>query len=411
MTVESVIDYIKIDPYQVLRKNINDKKNSLQFLPKCLEEVSKSKNFYWNGQKLKSSYLVDIVHNLILKFYFKKENKFHLHSTILKEKYGYLYNYYISWLENKGVLILMFNHQKGKNSRIYSLQSAIFSSQILRFNNPDRVLLKKFKAKVCQIETPQEDKNLIEKDIRIKLVNDLYGVQIQFDRAIFFLENLKDNQVDIYNRNKYSVESINQSHIFFHFDNYGRMHTNFTILKSYIRKNCLLIDGEETCEIDIKNSQPLFLSKLIIDANSKWINSDELELLKQLTISGKYYNYLMDNLGNIRREEAKEMTYKVFFGRNGTNSRADKNFAKLFPTIHNFIKLYKREHGDYKILAYDLQRSESNLIFNKIIKSIMQINPEIKIVTVHDSLIVQRRHFNEVNSIFQTKLLEEFGII
>jgi hypothetical protein len=190
MTVESVIDYIKIDPYQVLRKNINDKKNSLLFLPKCLEEVSKSKNFYWNGQKLKSSYLVDRVHNLILKFYFKKENKFHLHSTILKEKYGYLYNYYISWLENKGLLILMFNHQKGKNSRIYSLQSGIFSSQILRFNNPDRVLLKKFKAKVCQIETPQEDKNLIEKDIRIKLVNDLYGVQIQFDRAIFFLGTL-----------------------------------------------------------------------------------------------------------------------------------------------------------------------------------------------------------------------------
>lgn len=411
MTVESVVDYTEIDPYQVLRKNINDKKNSLQFLPKCLEEISKQKNFYWNGEKLKSAYLVDIVHNLILKFYFKKENKFHLHSTILKEKYGYLYNYYIDWLEKKGILILMFNHQKGKNSRVYSLQSSIFSSQILRFNNPDKVLLKKFKAKVCQIETPQEDNNLIEKDIRVKLVNDLYNIQIQFDRAIFFLENLKDNQVDMYNRNKYSVESIKQSHIFFHFDSYGRMHTNFTILKSYIRKNCLLIDGEETCEIDIKNSQPLFLSKLIIDSGSKWVNSQELELFKQLTISGKYYNYLTDNLGNMKREEAKEMTYKVFFGRNGTNSRADKNFANLFPTIHNFIKLYKREHGDYKILAYDLQRSESNLIFNKIIKSIMQINPDVKIVTVHDSLIVQRRHFNEVNSIFQTKLLEEFGII
>lgn len=411
MIVESVIDYELIDPYKVLRKNINSKISSLQFLPKCLEEISKSKNLYWNGQKLKSAYLIDIVHNLVLKFYFKKENKFHLHSTILKEKYGYLYNYYIDWLEKNGILILVFNYQKGKNSRIYSLNSSILSSQILRYSNPDKVLLKKFKAKVFQIETPQDDKKLIEKDVRVKLVNDLYDVEVQFDRAIFFLENIKDNQIDIYNRNRYSVESINESHIFFHFDNYGRMHTNFTILKSYIRKNCLLIDGEETCEIDIKNSQPLFLSKLIIDTKSKWVNTEELDLFKQLTISGKYYNYLMDNLGNMKREEAKEMTYKVFFGRNGSNSRADKNFSSIFPTIHNFIKLYKREHDDYKVLAYDLQRSESNLIFNKIIKSIIEINPEIKIITVHDSLIIQRRHFNEVNSIFQTKLLEEFGII
>ena len=73
MIVESVIDYELIDPYKVLRKNINSKISSLQFLPKCLEEISKSKNLYWNGQKLKSAYLIDIVHNLVLKFYFKKE--------------------------------------------------------------------------------------------------------------------------------------------------------------------------------------------------------------------------------------------------------------------------------------------------------------------------------------------------
>ena len=56
-------------------------------------------------------------------------------------------------------------------------------------------------------------------------------------------------------------------------------------------------------------------------------------------------------------------------------------FSALFPTIHYFIKLYKKEHKDYKILAYTLQKMESKLIFNDIIKTIMIINPDIKVIT------------------------------
>jgi hypothetical protein len=105
------------------------------------------------------------------------------------------------------------------------------------------------------------------------------------------------------------------------------------------------------------------------------------------------------------------MTYKVLFGRNGVNSKADKIFCNLFPTIHHFIKLYKKDNGDYRILAYDLQKSESNLIFNKIIKQIISLYPEIRIVTVHDSIIVSKKYKDYVLAIFETKLYEEFGII
>ena len=168
-------------------------------------------------------------------------------------------------------------------------------------------------------------------------------IDIDFSRSIFYLDSLKSNDVDIYNRNKYSVECINDKHIFYHFDNYGRMHTNFTILKAFIRKNCLLIDGEETFEIDIKNSQPLFLTKLIQDSESKWVNADELSLFRDLTINGNYYQYVMDSIGTKDRGMVKEMTYKVLFGRNGVNSKADKIFCNLFPTIHHFIKLYKKD--------------------------------------------------------------------
>ena len=411
MTVSSVIKLSDVPSYSSIKKNLESKKCSLQFLPLSLEEISKSKNFTYKGKNLKTAYLIDIIHNLILKYYFKKENKFNLMASILKEKYGHLYNYYMNFLINNGVLVLLAKHQKGKRSRVYAINEYILRGKIIRYNNFDRTLLKKYKSKVAQIEENDIESSLIENDIKKKLVDDLFFIDIDFSRSIFYLDSLKSNDVDIYNRNKYSVECINDKHIFYHFDNYGRMHTNFTILKAFIRKNCLLIDGEETFEIDIKNSQPLFLTKLIQDSESKWVNSDELSLFRDLTINGNYYQYVMDSIGANDKGVVKEMTYKVLFGRNGVNSKADKIFCNLFPTIHHFIKLYKKDNGDYKILAHDLQKSESNLIFNKIIKQIISLYPEIRIVTVHDSIIVSKKYKDYVLAIFETKLYEEFGII
>jgi hypothetical protein len=283
----------------------------------------------------------------------------------------------------------------------------VLKGKILRYTNNDKVLIKKYITKHLQFEL--DKKSIIKKEIRAKLISDLYSVQIQFDRAIFYLDSLKNEDLDIYNRNKYSVESINEKHIFYHFDSYGRMHTNFTILKSFIRKNCLLIDGEETCEMDIDNSQPLFLSKLIEESKTRWVREDEFRLFSILVQGGNYYQYLIDNLNLSSKSEAKEITYKVLFGQNRINSKSDKLFIRLFPSIHNFIKLYKSENSDYRILAYDLQKAESNLIFNNIIKNIMEVNSDIKVITVHDSIIVQKKWKDVVSKLFFDQIFQHFS--
>ena len=116
------------------------------------------------------------------------------------------------------------------------------------------------------------------KKIKNKLIKDLFSVKIDFQKSIFYLDSVSSDN-DIYNKNKYVIESIKGNHIFYHFDAFGRMHTNFTILKSYIRKNCLLINGEETFEKDISNSQPLFLYKLIHDTDIFIVDKKELDYL------------------------------------------------------------------------------------------------------------------------------------
>ena len=408
MSVRSIVPLSKISGYSNIRKKLEGKKHSLQFLPESLEEFSKSKNFEYKSQKLKSSYALDIVHNLILKYYFKKDNRFHLMSTILKEKYGHLYNYYMDYLIETKAIEMISNYRTGRNAKVYKISDLILKGKIKRYVNKDTTLLKKYKNKVSQVEEAGIKNDLIDSDIKAMLVDDLFYAKIEFDKAIFYLDNLEHNDTDIYNRNRYSVECVNDKHIFYHFDSYGRMHTNFTILKSFIRKNCLLLDGEETHEIDIVNSQPLFLTKIMADSKSKWIDDVEFELFKRLTVEGNYYQHVMNHIGTTDKPMVKEMTYKVLFGRNVHNSKADKIFRQLFPTIHNFIRLYKKEKGDYKVLAYELQKAESNLIFNKIIREVKNSFPEIKIVTVHDSIIIPRNRRNEVEAIFKTKLYEEF---
>jgi hypothetical protein len=404
------VSEVKEKEYSAIRKKLEDKKHSLQFLPAQMEAFSKSKNFEYKGQKLKVAYVIDITHNLILKYYFKKDNSFSLMSTILKEKYGYLYNYYIDWLVETGIIYMVRNYKAGQNARVYKISESVLKGVIKRYVNKDNILLKKYKNKVSQVEDGGLRDGLIDSDIKAMLVDDLFHAEIQFDRAIFYLDSLAHNDTDIYNRNRYSVECVNDKHIFYHFDGYGRMHTNFTILKSFIRKNCLMLDGEETHEIDIKNSQPLFLNKIIEDSGTKWVAKEEIALFRHLTIEGIYYQYVMDHIGTKDKPKVKEMTYKVLFGKNMASSKADKVFKELFPTIHNFIRLYKKEKGDYRILAYELQKAESSLIFNKIIKQIKKSVPNMKIVTVHDSIIVPRSQRDAAEAIFKTKLFEEFGI-
>jgi hypothetical protein len=394
-----------------ITKKLNKKNQSLQFLPKCLELVSKTSHIFYKDEKIKTSYLIDIVHNLLLKYYFKKENKFTINAQVLKDKYGYLYKHYIDYLVDKNIIKMICNYKKGVTSRIYSLNPTIFKEQIKRTNNQDKVLIKKYKKKIFDtIEFVDIDKSSINIDIREKLISDLFSVDIDFERSLFYLNCLKKEEIDIYNRNIYSVESINDKHIFYHFDNYGRLHTNFTILKSFIRKNCLLIDGMETFELDIKNSQPLFLCKLISDSQTAWVNRDEFEFFKQLTMNGKFYQFLMQSTGEKDRNLVKEMTYKVLFGRNRSNSKADIEFSKLFPTIYNFIKLYKKEWGNHKVLAHDLQRAESGLIYNKIIKKIMILYPDIKLITVHDSIVFPKIYKQEIKNIFDYELSKEFDL-
>jgi hypothetical protein len=386
-----------------LISKLQDKKYSIQFLPDCLLNLSSNKKFIHRQRNLKTSYVIDLVHNLILKYYFKKDNIFNLSSIVLKEKYGHLYNYYVDYLVDSNLLILIKKHNKGKNARIYKLSDKVINGDVTRYKNSDQILLKKYKKSICSISEFDVEINPIEQSVKTKLIEDLFCVDIDYVKSIFFLDSSKQDQ-DIYQKNKYSVESIRDKHIFYHFDNYGRLHTNFTILKSFIRKNCLLIDGEETFEMDIKNSQPLFLNQILDDS----IIFEEKIFYRELTMNGNFYQFLQEKYSIKDKKTVKDLTYKVLFGKNYPN-KYDKIFAEVFPTIYQFIKSYKKQKGDYRSLSYELQRNESNFLFNKVVLTLKNYFPEIKLISCHDSLICKISDRHRVSEIFNQLLNEEFN--
>lgn len=388
------------------------KEYSLQFLPESLLGVSENKTINYNEKKLKVSYIVDITHNLILKYYFKKDNNFHLSSTILKEKYGFMYNYYINYLIDNNIIEMVRNYKSGRNTRVYKICQNILDNKIYRnYKNNDKVLLKKYEKAISLVENQNElVYNIILPDIKKKLVDDLFEVDIEYNKSVYFLDNTIQDK-DTYNKNMYSVESINEKHIFYHFDTYGRMHTNFTILKSFIRKNCLLINGSKTFEVDIKNSQPSFLCKLISE-DFNYINDidkAELTFFKYLTDSGKFYQYIIDNSNISQKNDAKKLVYKVFFGKNYKNKH-DDIFKDLFPSIYNYIIYFKNKEKNYKSLSHKLQKMESNLLYNKIIKRIVELCPDIKIISIHDSIVFEEKYKDVVDIVFNEGIKREFNI-
>jgi hypothetical protein len=383
-----VIDNIKLNDI------ISKKDKFLHFIPNELSNLLDIKSIRYKDINLKTNYIIDILNQFILKYYFKEESNIQLSSTILKERYGHNYNYYIDYMLEMGWIKLVRNYLRGTNSRIYSLDQKLLTD-IIRVENFDRILLKKWKSRYHEFQL--ELSNNIDRDIKEKLIYDLHSVEIDLKKSLFYLSSLSDISKIALQKNRYSVESIKAGHIFYHFDKYGRLHSNFTILKSFIRKNCLLIGGEETVEIDIKNSQPFILSRLLLKS-SESLDRSELDFFVKLVNNGKFYQYLQDAFG-LDKVESKEMVFKVFFGKNW-NSKYDKHFKSHFPTIYNWIKLYKRENGGYKTLSWKLQGIESDLIFNKIIRSITSINPDISVITVHDSIICKKSHLDIVERVF-----------
>lgn len=223
---------------------------------------------------------------------------------------------------------------------------------------------------------------------------------------------------DQYNAIEASAKRIKNGDIFWTVDcTSGRFHSNVTNIAKGLR-SYLRIKGEPLVNIDIKNSQPYLSTILLTDPGKvAWMTKNPafallLQSLKvssnhdvkkyiEFVISGTLYEYLMQEFAKeglpLTRNETKQQVLRILFARNRTpkdeiNNQCREIFKDRFPTVHRiFSKVRGSEKGDrfsnYKRFAILLQRIESYLILDVILKRIYRELPGTIAITVHDSIM------------------------
>jgi len=108
------------------------------------------------------------------------------------------------------------------------------------------------------------------------------------------------------------------------------------------------------------------------------------------------------------RKEMKQEWVSYVFGQN--NSPGHDKFKYLwdeeFPILNKILKNFK--NGNHKPLSHELQRKESDLVFNKLCPKIDNMN--IDYFTVHDCVVVPESVADDVYNVF-SKILKENNVV
>lgn len=152
----------------------------------------------------------------------------------------------------------------------------------------------------------------------------------------------------------------------------GRLFTDGNMLPKEVRA-ALLIDGEETTEIDVKNCQPLLLAAIYASP------SEESARWKALCEAGQVYEDFAADLGMSRKEAKGEHFLPLLFG--GKRPLAEAYFRDRFPELFARIKSFART-GE-KSLAHVLQRMESEII-------VKGFSVAFRALSVHDAVRVKK---------------------
>lgn len=268
---------------------------------------------------------------------------------------------------------------------------------------------------------------------------------------IIALEQIKDKRFRYFNRNLTN----------------NRLDTNLTNLKKEIKQ---FIVGNYV-NIDLKNSQPFFLSQLLNliskpQINFININSDNnqqivrynkhtntimslffknnliktfgikrvkgvskirqiqekpflanLSLYTKSVTAGTFYDDFIKSYSNgITRDEVKKIMFKVLFSKNETYDKFKMSipykkekeiFASVYPFVYESIKMLKE--NDNVILPVFLQKLESYIFIDCIAKDLVEAN--ILPLTIHDSVIVKTEYEAKTIEIINKVFTENFNVI
>lgn len=184
----------------------------------------------------------------------------------------------------------------------------------------------------------------------------------------------------------------------------GRMYYRYNNLKRELR-TC--IKSKDTNgrldDVDIANSQPLFLALLLMKEN---ILTPDSQKYIQLCIDGDLYDYLIRKTSCSTKDEVKDNIWVLLFGKSGWTSTFKEEFGNKFPTVISYLNTRNTNGGSE--LAIQLQTMESDLILIHVCKELLDNN--VPMITIHDGIMVARDKSNYAKSVIIKWFNNMYGI-
>jgi len=217
-----------------------------------------------------------------------------------------------------------------------------------------------------------------------------------------------------------ALDSIKNNELYFHRNKTNnRLDTNLTNLNSNIK----FYNNNNYTQIDISNSQPLFLLNIIKEIRNNTIlhnvstntiggsdnqkdnsgdfclkeafliNEKELSKFEKWVCEGMFYDNFIKNKNILNKDEylnernkIKKMMMCVLFSKTSSYQKEKMMFKKEFEGINNYINTFKEKNG-YNQFSIMLQKIEAFKVLDVICKDLIENN--ISVVTIHDSFIVK----------------------
>ena len=151
-------------------------------------------------------------------------------------------------------------------------------------------------------------------------------------------------------------------------------------LRGFVR-----INNKPIIELDIANCQPLLFVSLLDEVK----DNQDVVFYKELCEAGEFYNFVRKLLIANDCEAINEKTFKVdffakiFFSTEKKNYKWRQIFDKEFPSVSLMVSKLKKD--DYKDLACMLCRVESDLMINKVSRTLIDYNI-YEFFTIHDAI-------------------------
>lgn len=278
--------------------------------------------------------------------------------------------------------LIKINHKYnvGKFYKSYRIETSFISTNYTQVDIDFQKVFSNTQSKKYWLERYTKYSNLIE---------DCYNTKIDMDQYIKWLINnegieLKPILVDgrltkrfltkerIYLHINLALK-INFQNIWFKISDEGRFYSSISNLP-YTAVDFILLYGNKTSEIDIKNSQPLLLS-LLVDNKTY---SEDVRL-------GIFYKKVADDL-KIKDKEFKILSFKyIFFNPKPLKSgKVYDSMKKLYGSLIDDINIIKEDGR----LSHRLQKMESDIFVKKIGK--LKMNKLIR----HDQVIIKEGDYN-----------------